>query len=46
MAGGTDLLPQLKNAWLQPAYVVDLSGMPVLRTLAHANGNGLRIGAR
>jgi len=45
VAGGTDLLPQLKNALLKPAYVVDLSGIAALRTLAHANGNGLRIGA-
>ena len=45
VAGGTDLLPQLKNALLKPSYVVDLSGIAALRTLAHANGSGLRIGA-
>jgi aerobic carbon-monoxide dehydrogenase medium subunit len=45
VAGGTDLLPQLKNALLKPAYVVDLSGIATLRTLAHTNGSGLRIGA-
>ena len=45
VAGGTDLLPQLKNALLRPSYVVDLSGISALRTLAHANGGGLRIGA-
>jgi len=45
VAGGTDLLPQLKNALLKPSYVVDLSGIAALRTLAHANGNGLRVGA-
>jgi len=45
VAGGTDLLPQLKNALLKPSHVVDLSGITALRTLAHANGSGLRMGA-
>ena len=33
LAGGTDLLPQLKNHLLKPAYVVDLSGVADLRVL-------------
>ena len=45
VAGGTDLLPQLKNGVLKPASVVDLSGVPALRALSSANGDGLRLGA-
>ncbi len=45
LAGGTDLLPQLKNSLLKPAWVVDLSGVTALRQLESANGQGLRIGA-
>ena len=45
VAGGTDLLPQLKNGLLKPARVVDLSGVAVLRTIDRANGSGLRLGA-
>jgi len=44
VAGGTDLLPQLKNGLLKPAVVVDLSGVPPLRRL-RADGRGLRVGA-
>jgi len=44
LAGGTDLLPQLKNHLLKPARVIDLSGVARLRTL-DANGRGLRVGA-
>jgi carbon-monoxide dehydrogenase medium subunit len=45
LAGGTDLLPQMKNGLLKPAWVVDLSGVAELRTLGTAEGGGLRIGA-
>jgi carbon-monoxide dehydrogenase medium subunit len=45
VAGGTDLLPQLKNGVINPPCVVDLSGVAVLRTLARVKGKGLRIGA-
>jgi len=45
VAGGTDLLPQLKNGVVKPPRVVDLSGIPALRRLERANGDGLRIGA-
>jgi CO/xanthine dehydrogenase FAD-binding subunit len=44
VAGGTDLLPQLKNGLLRPARVVDLSGVAVLRRLERAAGGSLRIG--
>ena len=43
LAGGTDLLPQMKNGVLHPALVVDLSGIARVRQVL--NGSGLRIGA-
>ena len=43
IAGGTDLIPQMKVGLLHPRLVVDLSGIADLRAL-QANG-GLRIGA-
>jgi carbon-monoxide dehydrogenase medium subunit len=45
VAGGTDLLPQLKNGVLKPGWVVDLSGIAELRTISDAPGGGLSIGA-
>ena len=45
VAGGTDLLPQMKNGVLKPALVVDLSGIARIRQLQGSNGQGLRIGA-
>jgi carbon-monoxide dehydrogenase medium subunit len=44
VAGGTDLLPQLKNGLLKPACVVDLSRLPPLRRLK-GDRQGLRVGA-
>jgi aerobic carbon-monoxide dehydrogenase medium subunit len=43
VAGGTDLLPQLKNHLLKPGVVVDLSGVATLKRLTE--DKGLRIGA-
>jgi CO/xanthine dehydrogenase FAD-binding subunit len=45
VAGGTDLLVQLKNGLVKPAWVVDLSGVARLHGLQRENGRGLRIGA-
>jgi aerobic carbon-monoxide dehydrogenase medium subunit len=45
LAGGTDLLPQLKNGLLKPARVIDLSGVARLRTIGAGNGQGLRVGS-
>lgn len=45
VAGGTDLLPQMKNGVVWPACVVDLSGVADLRVLAPDDGQGLRVGA-
>lgn len=44
LAGGTDLLPQMKNGMLKPAWVVDLSRVAELQTLA-VEGGELHIGA-
>jgi carbon-monoxide dehydrogenase medium subunit len=44
LAGGTDLLPQLKNGLLKPACVVDLSGVERVRTLT-SDASGLHVGA-
>ncbi len=45
VAGGTDLLPQMKNGVLKPSVVVDLSGIARVRQIQGGNGQGLRIGA-
>jgi aerobic carbon-monoxide dehydrogenase medium subunit len=44
LAGGTDLLPQMKNGLLKPACVIDLSGVASVRAL-QSDARGLRIGA-
>ena len=44
VAGGTDLLPQMKNGLLKPALVVDLSGIARVRQIQNGS-QGLRIGA-
>jgi carbon-monoxide dehydrogenase medium subunit len=41
LAGGTDLLPQMKNGLLKPARVIDLSGVARLRAIEQ----GIRIGS-
>src|SRR5712692_8772292 len=45
VAGGTDLLPQMKNGVMKPTLVVDLSGIARIRQVQASNGQGLRIGA-
>ncbi len=45
VAGGTDLLPQMKTGVTRPRVVVDLSGIERLRQIQADNGQGLRIGA-
>ncbi|HXJ79701.1 MAG TPA: xanthine dehydrogenase family protein subunit M [Candidatus Methylomirabilis sp.] len=45
VAGGTDLLPQMKNGVVRPALVVDLSGVARVHQIQSGNGRGLRIGA-
>jgi carbon-monoxide dehydrogenase medium subunit len=45
VAGGTDLLPQLKNGLLKPTRVIDLSGVAELRALTADRGGAFRVGA-
>ncbi|MEE8336577.1 MAG: xanthine dehydrogenase family protein subunit M [Dehalococcoidia bacterium] len=45
LAGGTDLLVQIKEAGLNPSYIVSLLEVDELQGLS-ANSDGLRIGAR
>ena len=46
LAGGTDLLPQLKGRELvAPRYVMDLKSIPGLDTIDYDERSGLRIGA-
>jgi carbon-monoxide dehydrogenase medium subunit len=45
VAGGTDLLPQMKNGLVKPARVIDLSGVPEVHVLAPDDGRGFRVGA-
>jgi carbon-monoxide dehydrogenase medium subunit len=44
LAGGTDLLPQMRYHRIRPPLVVDVKGIPELRRLEYA-GDGLHIGA-
>ena len=45
IAGGTDLVPQMKNGVVTPACVVDLSGVAELKVLEAGADGGLRVGA-
>ena len=45
LAGGTDLLVQIKEAGLHPPYVVSLRRLSELRGISFAEAEGLRIGA-
>ncbi|MFN8526861.1 MAG: xanthine dehydrogenase family protein subunit M [Chloroflexota bacterium] len=45
VAGGTDLVPQMKNGLLRPATVVDLSAVSELQGLSVQSDGSLRIGA-
>jgi carbon-monoxide dehydrogenase medium subunit len=45
VAGGTDLLPQMKNGVLKPRRVVDLSALPELKILVLTADGNLRVGA-
>ena len=46
LAGGTDLLVQIKEGHLSPTYLVALSGIAELADLRSSDGEGLRIGAQ
>jgi CO/xanthine dehydrogenase Mo-binding subunit len=45
VAGGTDLLPQMKTGMLKARRVVDLSQLPELKLVERLGDGGLRIGA-
>ena len=45
MAGGTDLLVQIRDKVIQPEYVVDIEYIPGLDYINYAEKQGLRIGA-
>jgi 4-hydroxybenzoyl-CoA reductase subunit beta len=45
VAGGTDLLPSMKQKLFTPPYVLDLRGVSELRGIRSLNGDGVEIGA-
>ena len=45
LAGGTDLLPQMKNGIIAPTALVSLKEIRELREIAHVLGRGVVIGA-
>jgi 4-hydroxybenzoyl-CoA reductase subunit beta len=45
VAGGTDLLPSMKQKLFTPAYVLDLRGISELRGIRNIPGSGVEIGA-
>jgi 4-hydroxybenzoyl-CoA reductase subunit beta len=45
VAGGTDLLPSMKQKLFAPAYVLDLRGVSELRGIHNIPGEGFEIGA-
>lgn len=44
IAGGTDLMLQMRNKTLSPKYVIDITGISQLKTISPQNGEGLSIG--
>ncbi len=44
LAGGTDLLVQLRAGMIDPGMIIDVKGIPDLRAIAEADG-GFRVGA-
>src|SRR5438046_6159036 len=45
VAGGTDLLPQMKNGVTRPGCVVNISRLSELRSIALDASGGVRLGA-
>ncbi|MEJ2725480.1 MAG: xanthine dehydrogenase family protein subunit M [Deltaproteobacteria bacterium] len=45
LAGGTDLLPQVKNGLIEPGVLVSLKGIEGLRKIEYIQGKGVVIGA-
>lgn len=44
IAGGTDLLVQIRNKAIKPEYVVDIEGIPGLNSIEYDSKQGLSIG--
>jgi len=45
IAGGTDLLPQMKSREVVPQYLIGLKNIPALDYIKYSNTDGLRFGA-
>jgi carbon-monoxide dehydrogenase medium subunit len=45
MAGGTDIIPLLKDRVRSPAHIIGLQGVPGLRQLEYTEDGGLKVGA-
>jgi aerobic carbon-monoxide dehydrogenase medium subunit len=45
LAGGTDLLPKMKNELITPRALVSLKSIPQIRGISHVRGKGLVISA-
>jgi 4-hydroxybenzoyl-CoA reductase subunit beta len=45
LAGGTDLIPSMRQKLFEPAYVLDLSGITALRGISAIPDGGVEIGA-
>jgi 4-hydroxybenzoyl-CoA reductase subunit beta len=45
LAGGTDLLPSMRQKLFSPGYVLDITGLRELRGIRERPGNGIEIGA-
>jgi 4-hydroxybenzoyl-CoA reductase subunit beta len=45
IAGGTDLLPSMKQGIFRPNYLVNLCSVPLMDRIEFDDGSGLRIGA-
>lgn len=45
LAGGTDLIPQMKNREVKPEYLLGLSQIPDLEGIQFAKRSGLKLGA-
>src|SRR5215467_9185994 len=46
LAGGTDLLPSMKQRLFTPAYLMDIRGIDEIRGIHVRPGTGVEIGAR